>query len=120
MPDEPTINWTITCEHATIRLRTYDYPSLQADAYGKPVLIDVYWRKNKELEKVEWRWHDVEENEEVSERSRITGRCLSAFGKTISGQRDCSGHAQEYGWADLKSALRLTEQLDGWLERGEW
>lgn len=106
-PGEATITWTVTCEHADVRLRVFDYPSLQADAYGKPVLIEIRHPDTDEIESVDWKWSEEFENLPV--RSRNTARCLQAF---------ALGH--DKNWANLKKVVRSTEQLESWLETGKW
>lgn len=106
-PGEATITWTIACEDADVRLRVYDYPSLQADAYGKPVLIDIHRADTDEVESVTWQWPIGFEEPPV--RSRNTARSLQALAL-----------GRDEDWADLKEAVRLIEQLESWLERQRW
>lgn len=83
----------------------YDYPSLQADAYGKPVLIDIRRPESDEVEPVEWQWPD----ESLPVRSRNTAHCLRAFAR-----------GDDENWADLRSAAVVMEQLEAWLALKRW
>lgn len=102
---EPSQTWTITCENAIIRLRAYSYPSLQADAYDKPVTIEIHWYADGHVEDVEWKWED----ETVPVRARSTTSSMLAF-----------AGGRESGYADLKSAVDVSEQLEAWLSTGRW
>lgn len=106
-PGEATISWTITCQNADLRIQVFDYPSLQADAYGKEVLIEIHQKDANKTERVDWQW--PEWTKDMSVRGRNTAQSLRAF---ASGSQD--------GWADLKSAARLTEQLECWIDGRTW
>lgn len=104
---EPVLSWSVYCEKGEIRLIAQDSAMLQADQYKNPPVIEIHHFANDLVETVEWSWSKTQE--EVPPAARSVMRALFAFAE-----------GDETGYPSLESATVRAEQIEAWVEKGEW
>ncbi|KAI9928365.1 hypothetical protein MW887_002403 [Aspergillus wentii] len=105
-PNDPSLTWTLNCEHGTIRLTAPAGIALQAHAYAEPVTISVYRFETGEVEDVQWGWDEAQLEVSVPARSVLRSLVNLAEGR-------------EDGYVSLEDAVGRARQIGGWLDSFE-
>ncbi|PSR99206.1 hypothetical protein BD289DRAFT_479587 [Coniella lustricola] len=117
---EPALAWWVNCEHGEIRLLSPAGTGLHADAYARPVTIDVHRFGHEEASKAgeeavvskeEWTWLDWQEDNQLPLVARSVAQVYDEFYEHVVG-------GKERSYPDFGDALRRHEQLASML--GAW
>jgi hypothetical protein len=103
-PGEPDLAWTITGEKGELKLSSYGGTSLHANAYSKPVTIEVHDFSTDDVKNIEWSWEDWQE--ELPIMARSVAKLYESFYE-----------GKEADYPSFETARRRHEQLSGYLAK---
>ncbi|RGP80264.1 hypothetical protein FLONG3_1565 [Fusarium longipes] len=105
-PGEPPLIITINGEKGEIRLRGFGGTALNAAGYSEPVIIEVHDFETDTVEKVEWKWNEWQEENDIP----IIGRSIAAIYEQFA-------NGKEEQLVSFEEALKRHEQLEEMLKQ---
>lgn len=105
---DPAFTWTINGEEGEILLTSPSGPYIHSDSYHEPVTIKVHDHLTNQVETVEWKWKDWQE--ELPVRARIVAELYERFAWWWQNGRPTGEIGEDRDWPRIHDGLtRLRE-----------